>query len=75
MCKACPEPSNIGTYIGMALALCSLGGLSGTPVNGVLISRYGYLSASIFSAVMVLAEAVSNLIAKLLMNRNFWAVV
>ena len=71
----CQRPSDIGTYIGMTLAVCSLGGLAGTPINGALIARYGFLSASMFSAVMVFVGGLSSLMAKLLINRDFWAVV
>src|SRR5579862_4647576 len=35
-----PNPSDIGTYVGMGMGTVSLSALAGTPINGALVSRY-----------------------------------
>lgn len=54
-----PEPSKIGTYIGMAFGIYGIASLVGTSVTGALISHYGgYGQAFIFSAVVILSGAL-----------------
>ncbi|EIT74471.1 monocarboxylate transporter [Aspergillus oryzae 3.042] len=50
----CPkDPRDMGTYMGMGIALSSFATLIGPPVNGALVKHYGgYSEASIFSGVM-----------------------
>lgn len=50
----CPEDSrDLGTYIGMGLALASVGGLIGPPINGTLVHAYaGYFEACVFSGTL-----------------------
>ena len=51
----CPDPRNMGTYMGMAMGLVSVAVLIGPPVNGALVNHYGgFLQLSIFSGVMSL---------------------
>jgi hypothetical protein len=71
----CPNSSDIGTYVGQGLAICSFGALAGTPINGALIRSYGYLEASMFSAAMVTAGLVCQIIARFLLEKRPWAVV
>ncbi|KAK4150614.1 major facilitator superfamily domain-containing protein [Chaetomidium leptoderma] len=53
------DPRNLGTYMGMGIAMASTASLIGPPVNGVLLDRYGgFLQASIFSGVICLAGGV-----------------
>jgi MFS family permease len=68
-----PRPSDIGTYVGMALAGGSIGGLLDTPLNGALISRFGYFPASVLSGFLVLVGAVCYTIARLRLDRRLWA--
>ncbi|KAK0738160.1 major facilitator superfamily domain-containing protein [Schizothecium vesticola] len=50
---------NMGTYMGMGLAVGSLAALIGPPVNGAMLEKYGgFLEVSIFSGVMCLAGGV-----------------
>ncbi|KAK8125900.1 MFS general substrate transporter [Apiospora kogelbergensis] len=45
----CPDPRNMGTYMGMGLALGSLGLLIGPPIGGALVRTYGgYFEFSMF---------------------------
>ena len=62
----CPkDPRDIGTYIGMGLAVSSFGALIGPPVNGMLVNRYGgFFEASIFSGVMCLVGGCTALVSK-----------
>ena len=62
----CPrDPRDIGTYIGMGMAICSLAILIGPPVNGALVDRYGGFSqVSIFSGVMCLIGGLIALTSK-----------
>ena len=71
----CPRPSDIGTYVGMALACGSVGGLLDTPINGALISQLGYLHASIFSGCFVLVGALCYLLARLRIDGRWLAKV
>ncbi|KAL3463633.1 putative monocarboxylate transporter [Aspergillus heterothallicus] len=73
--QVCPNTSDIGTYIGQGLAICSFGALGGTPINGALIRNYGYLEASMFSAAMVTAGLICQIIARFLLERRLSAVV
>lgn len=75
MVSVCPNPSDIGTYVGQGLAICSFGALAGTPINGALIRSYGYLEASMFSAAMVTAGLLCQIIARFLLEKRPWTVV
>lgn len=51
-----PDPSKLGTRMGMCSTVCSLGSLCGAPVAGALLSDTGgYLALQLFSAVATLA--------------------
>ncbi|KAK0670029.1 putative MFS transporter [Cercophora samala] len=70
------NPQNIGTYIGMGLAIGSIAILVGPPVNGVLMDKYGgYLEASLFSGIMCLAGGVVILATKLTTPEGLWGNV
>ena len=62
----CPkDPRDIGTYMGMGLAVSSFGALIGPPVNGMLVNRYGGFSeAFTFSGVMCLVGGCTALVSK-----------
>ena len=50
------DPRNLGTYMGMGMALASAASLVGPPVDGVMLDKYhGYLQATIFSGVICVA--------------------
>ncbi|KAL2016247.1 hypothetical protein VTK56DRAFT_4023 [Thermocarpiscus australiensis] len=59
------DPRNLGTYVGMGMALASTASLLGPPVNGALLDRYGgFLQATIFSGVLSLAGGIIVLATK-----------
>ncbi|KAA8646043.1 MCT family MFS transporter [Aspergillus tanneri] len=59
------DARNLGTYMGMGMALAGLGGLIGPPLNGAIVNRYsGYFEASMFSGAMCLFGGLVALLAK-----------
>jgi MFS family permease len=62
----CPkDPKEIGTYMGMGMAIASLAALIGPPVNGALLRTYGsFNQVSWFSGAMCMTGAVLVLAAK-----------
>ncbi|OCL14295.1 MFS general substrate transporter [Glonium stellatum] len=60
-----PDPRNVGTYMGMGMAVGSLAALIGPPVNGALVDKYEeFLQVSIFSGVMCLVGGFTALVSK-----------
>lgn len=45
------DPRDLGTYMGMGMALASIAVLIGPPVNGKLLDNYGFLEAGLFSGI------------------------
>jgi predicted MFS family arabinose efflux permease len=66
-----PSPRDIGTYLGMGMAVISLAGLIGTPITGALIDRYtSYTPAAIFSGVSCLVGASLVFVTKVTLIRD-----
>jgi MFS family permease len=63
---SCPtNPQEIGTYLGMGMAMVSFAVLIGPPVNGALVTRYhGFDQSLDMSGVFVVAGASIILVAK-----------
>ncbi|KAK3690506.1 major facilitator superfamily domain-containing protein [Podospora appendiculata] len=60
------DPREIGTYIGMGMAVGAIAVLIGPPINGALVAKYGgYLQMTIFSGVMCLTGGFIALASKL----------
>ncbi|KKK23533.1 putative monocarboxylate transporter [Aspergillus rambellii] len=54
-----PHPTEIGTHLGMSMAIVAIAGLTGTPICGALLEAYdSYTQPAIFSGVVVLFGAV-----------------
>jgi MFS family permease len=70
-----PSARDIGTYLGMCMTVLSLSGLTGSPINGALLTHYGFISAMIFSGVMVLIGAFLVLIAKAFTRQGLRGIV
>ncbi|KAL0938465.1 monocarboxylate permease-like protein [Colletotrichum truncatum] len=62
----CPKsPKEIGTYMGMGVAIASVAILIGPPVSGALLNRFhGFMEVSIFGGAMCMTGVVLMLIAK-----------
>lgn len=70
------DPRNLGTYLGMGMAVGSIAALIGPPVNGALVERYGeFLQVSIFSGVMCLAGGTLALASKAATKEGLWGKV
>ncbi|KAJ5782241.1 hypothetical protein N7457_004015 [Penicillium paradoxum] len=65
-----PDPRNIGTYMGLGMFCVSFGALIGTPISGVLVSRYGgYLQTSILSGAVIVIGALLVVVVKRLCGK------
>ncbi|PCG95570.1 Major facilitator superfamily domain, general substrate transporter [Penicillium occitanis (nom. inval.)] len=74
--QASPSPDQIGTHLGMSLAVVGIAGLTGTPICGALFDKYGeYTQPAIFSGVMVLVGVVLTVAARLCLQTKFLAIV
>lgn len=59
------SPKNIGTYLGMSLALSSFSTILGPPISGAMADRYhGFEELSYFSASTILLGALLAAVAK-----------
>lgn len=68
-----PTPGHIGTFLGMAMAVVSLAGLTGTLITGVLTDHYkSYMQAPIFSGASVLVGASLSFVTKLMMDKSLF---
>jgi MFS family permease len=60
------NPANIGTYLGMGMAVISIGALIGPPINGALVTRYHSFNQTLtMSGVFVVVGGCSLIFAKL----------
>lgn len=59
------DPRDVGTYMGMGMALSAIGGLIGPPVNGAFLNKYGgFLQVSMFSGTVCLFGGLIVLVTK-----------
>ncbi|KAF2137398.1 uncharacterized protein K452DRAFT_341141 [Aplosporella prunicola CBS 121167] len=74
---ACPaDVRDVGTYMGMGMAVSALGGLIGPPVCGALVQRYGgFLEVAVFSGAMCFCGGCVSLLAKLTTPQGIWGRV
>ncbi|KAK9428110.1 MFS general substrate transporter [Lipomyces doorenjongii] len=70
-----PNPQMIGTYMGQALAIISIAGLTGTPIAGAIPDRYGWEATSIFGGTSLLAGAGLAAMGRFLYNPKLRALV
>lgn len=70
LAQIAPHPSLIGAYLGMALLLVGLAGLTGTPICGALIDHYGWTAAKAFSGAVVLVGAGFVLVTHFSLRRR-----
>ena len=65
-----PHPTLIGAYLGMALLLVGVSGLTGTPICGALIDGYGWWAAMVFSGVAVFVGSGLVLVTQFTLMRK-----
>ncbi|KAK9858368.1 Major facilitator superfamily domain [Penicillium brevicompactum] len=71
-----PSPDQIGTHLGMSMAIIGLAGLTGTPICGALLERYGsYTQAAVFSGVVMLVGAFLVTVARFNLQAKFLKIV
>jgi len=59
------NPQDIGTYMGMGMAVVSVATLIGPPINGALVTKYdSFKQAQNFSGAVVVFGAMSLIVAK-----------
>lgn len=74
--QASPSPDQIGTHLGMSMAVIGIAGLTGTPICGALLDKYGgYTQPAIFSGVMVLVGVALVVMARLCLQTRVLAIV
>ncbi|KAF4551073.1 Aspyridones efflux protein apdF-like protein [Elsinoe fawcettii] len=52
-----PDPRSMGVYMGQAMAVLGFSGLTGGPIAGALVTKYGFFSGSAFGGASLLAGA------------------
>lgn len=64
--SVCPkDPRDIGTYMGMGMAISGLGTLIGPPINGAIVGKHGgFFEVSMFSGTMCLLGGLIVIAAK-----------
>ena len=72
----CPDPRNMGTYIGMAMTMVSVAVFLGPPVDGALVSNYStFLQMTIYSGVMCMAGGLIAVAAKMLGPEGLLSII
>ncbi|GFF40604.1 LOW QUALITY PROTEIN: riboflavin transporter MCH5 [Aspergillus udagawae] len=65
------HPQEIGTYIGMGMAVMSAATLIGPPINGALLNNYGdFLQVQIFSAAVMMFGGILAFVAKMVAGKK-----
>ncbi|KIW19544.1 hypothetical protein PV08_00116 [Exophiala spinifera] len=68
-----PHMNQFGTYLGMAMAVLGVAGLTGTPICGAMIQSYGgYSECAIFSGVVMLFGSLLVAWARLDIQTGLW---
>ncbi|KAJ5108444.1 Major facilitator superfamily domain general substrate transporter [Penicillium angulare] len=71
-----PSPDQIGTHLGMSLAIVGLAGLTGTPICGALLERYStYTQTAVFSGVVMLFGAILVAVARFYLKAKLLTIV
>lgn len=62
----CPkDPRDIGTYLGMGMAVSSVAALVASPIGGALIDQYdGFLPMAVFSGIMCIVGGLFAMASK-----------
>ncbi|CZS94982.1 related to monocarboxylate transporter [Rhynchosporium graminicola] len=60
-----PDPRNLGTYMGMGMAVIAIAALIGPPIDGALVDKYhSFDQVATFSGVLVLAGGFGVVLVK-----------
>jgi MFS family permease len=71
---SCPKDArDIGSYMGVGMAISAFGGLIGPPVNGLMVKNYGgFFEVCMLSGAMCLAGGVVAFAAKIFTPEGLW---
>ncbi|PWY94778.1 MFS general substrate transporter, partial [Aspergillus sclerotioniger CBS 115572] len=74
--SSCPDnPRDIGTYMGMGMAISGFGALVGPPINGAITARYGgYFECCMFSGSMAVFGGFIAFAAKRTTKEGLWGM-
>lgn len=64
------KPSQYGVAMGGVMAILSIAGLVGSPINGWILAKWGYLGLSLFSGLAMLVGMMVVVIARLRLDRR-----
>lgn len=68
--RVVPKPQFIGVYMGQGMGVLAIAGLTGSPIAGALISRYGFASGAYFGGGSMILGTVLILVARLHCNKD-----
>ncbi|PSK60228.1 Riboflavin transporter MCH5 [Elsinoe australis] len=68
-----PKPQFIGVYMGQSMAAFGIAGLTGGPIAGAIVSKYGFFDAAVFGGVSLLAGGALLVAARFTHQPN-WSV-
>lgn len=70
------DPRDIGTYMGMGMAVISIAALIGPPIDGAFVSHYhGFSEVSIFSGIVVLVGGAGVILTKMTTEKGVWGKI
>lgn len=69
------DPRDIGTYLGMGMAVASIAVLIGPPINGRLLDQYGFLAVGLFSGIACITGGLIAFSSKLATPKGLWGKV
>lgn len=70
-----PRPQLIGTYMGQAMAVISIAGLTGSPIAGAILDNHGWESLSIFMGVVMIAGGACAAIGRFAYEPKLFAKI
>lgn len=70
------SPDQIGTHLGMSMAIVGIAGLTGTPICGALLERYAsYTQAAVFSGAVMIFGAALVTVARFHLQAKLLSIV
>jgi MFS family permease len=67
------NPSEVGTYMGMGMAVAGVGALVGPPINGAIVQTTGgYFAVCMFSGAITVAGGIFAFSIKITDEKGLW---
>ncbi|KAF4911599.1 Aspyridones efflux protein apdF [Colletotrichum viniferum] len=71
--RCAPDPSEVGTYMGMGMAVAGVGALIGPPINGAIVGATGnFFAVSMFSGAITVAGGLFAFTIKTTDKAGLW---